>query len=268
MKVHTATLAGGDHNADRVFVTDHAVILLDGASAFAPVDVDPGDYAATLGQTIADQLDTDPNRNLPAVVAAAIAHTTAVLRLGAGTAPSSTVTILRTRAQTADLYVLGDSPIHYGTGPPGERLADERLSALPTPQRERYQTALAGGVGYTDQHRATLAELQHAQRQHRNRTGGYWIAETDPTAAHHAVTATIPAEDIAWAVLATDGAADAIDHHDRPTWFEIAQHDTDELSALLGRLHQWETTADPDGRLLPRAKRHDDKTLAAIPNLW
>ncbi len=268
MKVHTATLAGGSSNADRVFVTDHAVILLDGASAFAPVDVDPGQYATTLGEAIADQLDTDPRRDLCAVVADAITRTTAALRLGSGPSPSSTLTILRTRDQAADLYVLGDSPVHYGTNAAESSLTDDRLSSLDLPEREQYRTALSAGASYTDQHRARLTELQHAQRRYRNRSGGYWIAETDPNAARHARIATVPAEEITWAVLATDGAADLIDHHGKPAWDEIAQHDADDLSALLAFLHDWESTTDPDGRHLPRAKRHDDKTIAALPMLW
>ncbi|MCX6953059.1 MAG: hypothetical protein NTV51_12970 [Verrucomicrobia bacterium] len=36
----------------------------------------------------------------------------------------------------------------------------------------------------------------------------------------------------------------------------------------FSRVRQWEMITDPDGRLIPRAKRHDDKTIAAIPMLW
>lgn len=268
MRVHTATLAGGSRNADRVFVTDHAVILLDGASAFEPVDVDPGEYAGTLGEHIADQLDHDPGRHLAAVVADAIRHTVNVLRLGAGPSPSSTVTILRTREAAADLYVLGDSPIHYGTETAGETLNDYRLGALPIREHEQYRSALATGAGYTDRHRAILTALQAAQREHRNQPGGYWIAEAKPAAAYQARTLTVPTERITWAVLATDGAADAIDHHHRPAWPDVAQLDDEDLAALLREQHQWESITDPDGRAQPRAKRHDDKTLAVIPSVW
>lgn len=268
MRVHTATLAGGTSNADRVFVTDHAVILLDGASAFAPVDVDPGEYAGTLGEHIANQLGHDPDQDLAAVVADAIRHTVTVLRLGAGPSPSSTVTILRTGEASADLYVLGDSPVYYGTEAAERTVTDDRLAALPIREHEQYQAALATGAGYTDRHLATLTALQAAQREHRNQPGGYWIAEVDPAAAHLAVTLTVPADQITWAVLATDGAADAVEYHRRPVWPDVAQHDDEELAALLRELHQWESVTDPDGRAQPRAKRHDDKTLAAIPTLW
>lgn len=52
-------------------------------------------------------------------------------------------------------------------------------------------------------------------------------------------------------MFATDGAADAIDHHCQPTWFDVAHHDDEELAALLRELHQWESVSDPDGRAQP-----------------
>ncbi len=64
-------------------------------------------------------------------------------------------------------------------------------------------------------------------------------------------------------VLATDGAADIIDHT-APSWPTIAGHNPDELAALLHRLRHWEATTGPTGSVLPRAKQHDDKTIAAV----
>ena len=74
--------------------------------AFLPVDVDPGAYAATLGEVIANQLEGDPAADLPVVVRAGIAHAASRLDLTPGRSPSSTVAILRTREGVADLYVL------------------------------------------------------------------------------------------------------------------------------------------------------------------
>lgn len=269
MKVHTATLAGGHTNADRVFVTDNAVIVLDGASAHVPVDIDPATYAQSLGTSIAEQLDHSPADDLAAVIATGIRDTARTLRLtsGASTSPSSTVSILRTRNDIADLYVLGDAPIYYGTDTEAHRLADERLSTVAIPEHDRYVSRLAAGHGYTDHHREALAALQREQSRHRNQAGGYWIADVDPTAAYHAITTTLDPTSITWAVLATDGAVDLIDHSGR-SWAEIARYDDSQLSELLRELHRWEATIDPQGRTLPRAKRHDDKTVAAIPSVF
>lgn len=264
--MHTATLAGGQSNADRVFVTDHSVIMLDGATAFEPVDVDPGIYAGTLGQAIAERVDQAPD--IATAVAEAISATTAVLRLDNTASPSSTVTILRARDDHADLYALGDSTIYYGTAKQSAQLTDARLADLPLNERRRYKAALAAGAGYNDEHRETLAALQRAQRLYRNVRGGYWIAETNPDAAQEGLTVTLPADQIEWAVLATDGAADLIAHHEQPHWPEIAQYDDAALSELLDRLHRWEDDHDPYGQLLLRSKRHDDKTVAAIPSVF
>lgn len=268
MKAHVAQLAGGTDNADRAFTADHFAIVLDGATAFLPVDVDPGTYAGTLGEAIANQLDDDPAADLPAVVGAAIAHATARLDLTPGRSPSSTVAILRTGDDAvADLYVLGDSPIKYGTGTHTASLTDDRLSRVATNERHHYVSRLRAGHGFDEQHRAALVALQRAKRDACNRPGGYWIAEANPDAADHGITRQIPATAITWAVLASDGAADLIDHTGQP-WPDIARADTDQLADLLAQLDEWETTTDPDGRALPRAKRHDDKTLVAIGSVW
>ncbi|MFC5996023.1 hypothetical protein ACFQE5_17600 [Pseudonocardia hispaniensis] len=266
MQVHTAQLPGAETSADRVIVTPDAVIVLDGASAFLPVDVEPGTYAETLGRDIAAELHQAAGRPIADAVAEAIRRTTEKLDLRPGASPSSTVAILRARPGAADLYVLGDSPIHYGIGHRQHSLADDRLSTVATPEREHYLAQLRAGHGYDDAHHAALVQLQRAQQQARNAEGGYWIAETDPAAAHHALTTTVDRDMIEWAVLATDGAADLIEHAGH-RWHHIAQHDGAQLAALLARIHEWEDTSDPDGRHLPRAKRHDDKTIAALASI-
>lgn len=267
MKAHVAQLAGGARNADRVFLTDHAAIVLDGASAFLPVDIDPATYAATLGEAIADQLDRQPSTPLFTVVSDGIARAAQQLRLTEGRSPSSTVSILRARDERVELYALGDSPIHYGTDHTATCLTDDRLARVAVEERRRYVERLRAGHGYDDEHRAALVVLQTAQRAARNTPDGHWIAEANPTAAQHGITRTVPAAAITWAVLATDGAADLIDHLG-PTWPDVAHTDADELAELLERLHEWEAITDPDGRHLPRSKRHDDKTIVAVPAVW
>jgi hypothetical protein len=259
MQVQVSERPGGRgiDNADRVVVAPFGVVVLDGASAFEPVDVEPGTYADTLSKSIAALLYRDPAMTIADAVAESIERTTEKL----------SIAVLRARADAVDLYVLGDSPIHYGVDHRTHQLVDDRLSTIAEPQREHYLAQLRAGHGYNDAHKAALAELQRAQRRARNVEGGYWIAETDPAAAHHGLTVTVDRSAIEWAVLATDGAADFIEHAG-PAWHDIATFDTLQLSALMDRIHEWEDKVDPDGRRLPRAKRHDDKSIAAIASVW
>jgi len=122
---------------------------------------------------------------------------------------------------------------------------------------------LRAGHGYDDAHRASLAALHRVQRDHRIRPSGYWIAEADPAAADNAVTVTLPTDAITWAVLASDGAADLIDHFGIG-WRDVAGYDEPALARMLDDIHRWEAGTDPDGRELPRSKRHDDKTIATV----
>jgi hypothetical protein len=261
MRVTTAQLPEPPNGADRVFVTDRAVILLDGASAFGPQDVPAAVYADHLGGTVTRALQEAPDADLTEVLAEAISATADTLALKPGPCtPSSTVAMCRAGADgTIDLLLLGDSQIAM----PGRVLRDERLAHVAAQQREAYRARLHAGHGYDDQHRALLSALQQEQLRHRNRPGGYWIAEADPQAAGHAFTLRVPVVDLPWCVLATDGAYRPMELHGWDAWADVAALDADALHDLLARCQQAES-ADPDGKLSPRAKRHDDKTIAAI----
>ena len=253
--------------ADPVALTPNAAIVLDGASAFVPVEIDHGSYADVLGRHIAVELNRTADITIADAVSAAIRDTVDKLTLHPEASPSSTVTVLRARPEVADLYVLGDSPIHYGTPDTSHVLTDDRLGGIAAAERKHYLSRLRVGHGYDDDHRAALVALQQVQRQARNQPGGYWIAETNPDAAHHGITRALAPDAITWAVLATDGAADHIDHTGQ-AWRANAHRQPAQLAQLLAGIHEWEAVTDPDGRTLPRAKRHDDKAIAAIPNAF
>ncbi|EGD45059.1 hypothetical protein NBCG_00595 [Nocardioidaceae bacterium Broad-1] len=177
-----------------------------------------------------------------------------------GRAPSSTVAVVRKRADASvDVLVLGDSQVSV----PGEILRDDRLAPLASAERTAYRTRLVDGHGYDDEHRRSLAALQAEQLKHRNKSGGYWIAEADPAAAEHAITRRLSPDAAPWCVLATDGAYKPMEHLRLDDWSSVSDATSDELQALLLRCQDWES-GDAEGRRLPRAKRHDDKTLVAV----
>jgi serine/threonine protein phosphatase PrpC len=262
MDIATAQLPAQSGD-DRILTTPDSVIVLDGASSFAPGIACAGDFVDALGNEL-ERRARGAHDELQAVLYQAIADTADKLNLTPGSSPSSTVAILHVNMKTVDVLVLGDSPVIVGRNDGSyETILDDRLSQLRLPETQRYRSRLHSGTGYDEEHRAILAELQRSERIHRNRQGGYWIAEADPAAANQALVARYMRQDIAWAILATDGAADPL----APlgiSWPQVARMDTGELSALLARCHQWESVDDPHGQQHPRAKRHDDKTIAVV----
>ncbi|TWE13675.1 hypothetical protein [Prauserella muralis] len=235
-------------------------VVLGGASAFIPVPVSAQDYAAYLGRRIIGGLAAEPEAELSAALADAIEATAHELGLKPGRSPSSTVSILRQRPDRVGLLALGDSVIVL----PGEVVTDERIDGLRLAQRDEYRRRLAAGSGYDDRHRELLRQLQTEQAERRNVEGGYWIAEAEPKAAEHALQVSRPASAVRWAVLATDGAYTTMTRLRLDDWPQVAEANETGLAALLDRCQVWEPDVDPDGRQLPRAKRHDDKTIAAV----
>lgn len=251
-----------DRSDDKIFSAPNAVVMLDGASAFQPVPVPAGVYAHALGERIICRINQAPAADLRDLLAASIVDVTHDLALTRGNSPSSTVTIVRTRDAELEILILGDNLVAL----PSETLTDDRLTALQLPQQRAYRERLASGSGYDDTHRQYLRDLQTRQAELRNRPGGYWIAETDPIAAEHAALTIRAIESTPWAVLTTDGAYKPMRHLGLDNWDALARSSTEELEAVLHRCHRWEALHDPDGQQFPRAKRHDDKAIAAVVN--
>lgn len=260
MRVATAMLPGAGSSQDRIFTTPNAVIVLDGASAFVPVEVSPSTYVDTLGRFLIEGLAADPRVPLTELLAQAIERTASVLDLCPGTSPSSTVAIAREDGDGLDLLVLGDSQI----ATPHGVYVDDRIARCAPAHRAEYRARLAAGHGYDETHRELLKALQREQAQHRNVNGGYWIAEAVPAAADHAITMRASLYETSWLVLATDGAYRPMQHLGIDTWSDVAVKGSIELASLLGDLCRWETHNDPEGRELPRAKCTDDKAVAAV----
>ncbi|MGW5455017.1 hypothetical protein [Nocardia sp. NPDC003979] len=247
---------------DCLSVTDRAVIVLDGATAHDPEMPSAGAYVDFLAADLAKRIE-EPSP-LADILEQSIARTAAVLGIEPGIAPSSTVALVRIEPEAIDALVLGDSSVIVGLRAGGVDVhTDDRLSRLRLPEADVYRRFLADGQGYSGRHRKVLQDLQVAERARRNRPGGYWIAEADPGAAQHAMQVRYPRGQVAWIIAATDGAFDLIPALG-VTWPQVASMSTAELERLLHEVHTWEAEADPDGQALPRAKRHDDKTVAVV----
>ncbi|WP_235213484.1 hypothetical protein [Amycolatopsis sp. MJM2582] len=89
IEVAAAQFPPHDDSDDKVFTTRSAVIVLDGASAYAPVPVSPSTYADSLGRHLRDHLDHYTGVDLADVLAEAITATATRLELTAGASPSA-----------------------------------------------------------------------------------------------------------------------------------------------------------------------------------
>jgi hypothetical protein len=247
---------------DKIVTLANGVIMLDGASAFVPVPVPPAVYAAELGAQLKDRLAYAPGGDLVEVLGEAIRDVAARLDLRPGKSPSSTVTIVREHDGWLDLLLLGDNLVVL----PKTIITDTRLSRLDLEPSRRYRLRLARGFGFDAAHRAILRELQTQQADRRNRPGGYWIAEAEPAAARNAIVHRFRTAEVPWVGLATDGAYKPMQHLHLDDWPQLASAEPEFLEQILRRCEKWETQDDPAGVDLPRAKRHDDKSIAiAMP---
>ena len=260
MKVSTAQLPDASHSLDRVFVFDDTVVILDGASAFAPVAVSTAEYVDLLGRHLQRSLSSGPRVDLRTALHAGIRQTARELELMPGESPSSTVAIVRRSERHVEALVLGDILLAMSD----EVITDDRLQSVAVPAQIAYKDRLIRGSGFDTAHREMLADLQSQQRRARNRPGGYWVAEADPDAAAQALVKTRLLSVTRWAVLATDGAYVTMQHLGLFNAPALTSASGPELLELLRRCESWEATEDPDAVDLPRAKRHDDKTLAVM----
>ena len=251
----------GRQNQDRTLVLPHAAAALDGATdPDEPTGRDGGWYADQLTDALRTTLT--PGRPIPDAVAAAISTVARNGGLTSGSAPSSTVAVAAWDEGTVTAYALGDSVVvAVPFQGPARVVLDDRLHRVATSERRSTLARLAAGSGYDAEHRDAMCRVLQVQRENRNRHGGYWIAETLPGAAHHAVSATWPRAHLRALLIATDGAAAGLDYGRHDDWLDAWRHiDADGAAQFLAKIEEAEAT-DPDGLMWPRSKPYDDKTL-------
>jgi hypothetical protein len=265
--ITAATLASGVRgNQDHVVITDHAVAVLDGATSWLPQNPrrDGGWYSRQLGAELTTHL-TDDSQPLAALVANTIESVRDRFGLMPGDCPTSTVTALRWSSDSAEVYTLGDSPaVIYPTNSSPRVIYDDRLESVGSAERTAYREHLRSGRGYDAELRQMIANLQLEERRQRNCSQGYWIAENNPLAASHGVTADLPIGNVAAALLLSDGASAAVTDYGLYTWASLAETlFALGMDATLRLIHEAEAM-DSDGVRWPRAKRHDDKTVVSV----
>jgi hypothetical protein len=111
-------------------------------------------------------------------------------------------------------------------------------------------------------HARSFAQLVTEQRRHRNHPDGFWVASTDPAAAHHAYVDTIARDSLHRAAVLSDGATRLVDRFGLLDWSSFLAVLADQgPDAIIAQVRAAEHS-DPDGQRWPRGKRHDDASAA------
>ena len=248
---------------DRHLVLPHAVVVLDGATDPAePAGRDGGWYAERLGTALATTLT--PGRPPAEAVHDAIGAVTTAHGLVAGSSPSSTVAIAAWDGDTVHGYVLGDSVIAVRTETGAvDILTDQRLTRVGKAVRDRMRDRLVAGAGYDRLHEALVHDLITIERSHRNRPGGYPIAEAVPSVAHQGHHRTW--RHVQVAALLTDGASSAVDRYGMYSSWAAALEQLDRTGPdNFVDAVELADLADPHGQRFPRSKVGDDKTAVVM----
>jgi hypothetical protein len=248
VRVRIATESGRSdgRNEDWAGAEGPVAVVLDGLSEGAATGCAHGTpwYVDRLGRRFL-QVAGDRSVPLAEALADAIAGVAAdhgdTCDLGHPGTPCSTVTAIRD---------LGDGAVEYLVLSDSTLVVDRPGSPLVVTDRgvERF---LGSGGG-------ALVDLIHAQQVVRNRPGGYWVAQVDPAAAHHARTGTAEARRC---VLLSDGAARPVVDFSVMDWATLVETVVAHGPARLIELtREWEDT-DPRGVRWPRYKHRDDATV-------
>lgn len=258
------TAPGGEKpNEDWVGAGGDVIVVLDGLST--PEGVQGAHstpwYVSRLGTCLLNRAN-DSAFSLQEALELAIADVTKLMAVPPGDqrTPSSTVALAR-KCPDLDLLevlVLADSPIVVETTVGTEVVSDTRVDEVVPRERDAALTAPVGS--HEKNHR--VAELVRAQRAVRNVPGGYWIAQTEPSAAQHALTYAWKLSEVKRLALLTDGASRLVDTYRLLSWTQLL----DLLSTTGPRGLISETrgaeASDPQGERWPRYKGSDDIAVA------
>jgi hypothetical protein len=242
----------GQPNLDWAGCTTRTAIVLDGLTEGPETGClhGTGWFVHQLGTRLL-QHTGDDHRSLADSLALSIEQVAALHRDGCDLShpgsPCTTVAMIRQRGAETDYLVLSDATVVLDS-PDAEPVAviDASYRAVSEPL-----AALAGG---------DLVRFIRQQQSYRNTPGGYWVAQTDPAAAEHALTATLAG--VTGAVAASDGAALLSTDFGLLDWRGYLDLAYQEGPAGLITATRRAEHSDPERTRWPRYKVSDDATAA------
>ena len=263
----TRPASAANPNEDFVGATPQTIVVLDGASV--PPGMETGCqhgtpwYVTQLGAAMLHRSLTRRDQALTDMLAEAIEEVSTLhadlCDLDHPGTPSAAVALLRERPDIVEHLVLADCTIVLDLYSGIEAISDDRIDHVTPAERAALrQYSTSSSPRYAE----PLSRLVSAQRERRNRSGGFWVASNDPNAAHQAIIGSTPREQLRRAAVMTDGAACLVDRFHLATWSEfLSVLERQGPSALIDRVRDAEVS-DPEGKRWRRSKQHDDATIA------
>lgn len=258
LTVRTAQRPGGTRpSEDRIFQTDNAVIVLDGATQAFALERTGGWIADEVGRRLVVGLKTQPDADLRDLLKRAIVDLVGKYDLKPGESPSTTVSIARFDNDIIDILVLGDSPVVVlDINDQVVEIRDGRLAAV--------SSSIPRPDGLGDMTKPEWVDRMTIFETYRNKPGGFWCVSASPEAADQAFIRQLRADECRLAMLMTDGVSAIVDSYQTLAgWHEAISIAAESPSRLVDLVHETELR-DLRAEKWPRGKTHDDKALALI----
>jgi hypothetical protein len=155
----------------------------------------------------------------------------------------ATVATIRARDGKLDYLLLADSPLIIDQYGRVDAIIDDRTAHLSDYTVEGVRAA-------------------------RNTPDGFYVASTQPDAAHHAVHGSIPTTGLRRAALLSDGAARLVERFHLADWTQLLDLlATDGPEELIRRTRLAERAETQAERAERRGKKHDDATAVLVTHL-
>ena len=179
--------------------------VLDGATRFTSKEsTQVTDWVSRLNSAIKTSYRNTPEATLNDILADAILSAATD---GSTFHPSATVAMVRFIEGDAEWLVLGDAAVLISSRNGQVTWAqDRRISRVGMEVREARREARHAG----DERRASTLtiDLLRLEDDHRNKKGGFWVAQTNPDAAYQAISGMT--RQATSAILMSDGVANEI----------------------------------------------------------
>lgn len=250
-------------NEDWVLTTPDVIAVMDGATARTDTGCVHGVawFSTQLGAAVVKRAG-NPAASLTNALAGAIADVAALhpeCDLDHPGTPSAATAVVRLGSRAIEYLVLGDVTVLAEVDGKVEAISDERVSQTAAAQRAE---ADRHPIGSAAKNTAMLA-MKHIELAARNTVGGYWVAETNPAAAKHALVGQFSREQVSRLAVLTDGAARAVAFGLMSSADLLDVLDSDGPASVVRHVRAAERS-DPIGARWPRNKQSDDATVVYV----